>query len=219
MISTVSGGAQLSLIEAAAAAEVRLFIPSSFSGPRQSSPLLSPDADFVSALNLLASQQGRTSMRHTIITCGIFFERFGPGGLSASEISRSGNPNEGIGHEGDFLVDIREGTAMVPFRTADQPEKYICVTGARDVARYIVAALQRKPDISKWPAEFKFFTERISITELLEMCARARGELLSMILPSQQLRHLRLATYQACRKGHYMKQSPPASESWLHWSV
>lgn len=82
VISTVSGQAQLNLIEAAAQAHVRRFVPSEFGGP----PGLRPDGDPLDnkrrdAIVLLAKRKDSHGMQFAIFVCGVFFERFGPGGL------------------------------------------------------------------------------------------------------------------------------------------
>lgn len=82
VISTVSGQAQLNLIEAAAQAHVRRFVPSEFGGP----PGLRPEGDPLDnkrrdAIILLAKRKETHEMQFAVFVCGVFFERFGPGGL------------------------------------------------------------------------------------------------------------------------------------------
>lgn len=90
VISTVSGQAQLNLIEAAAQAHVRRFVPSEFGGP----PGLRPEGDPLDnrrrdAIILLAKRKETHGMEFAIFVCGVFFERFGPGGLVGLPIQPS----------------------------------------------------------------------------------------------------------------------------------
>ncbi|RMZ80059.1 hypothetical protein DV738_g3097, partial [Chaetothyriales sp. CBS 135597] len=95
VISTVSGTAQLNLIDAAASAHVRRFVPSEFGGP----PSLRPEGDRLdnhhreAILKLL--QLEPHGMSFTVFTCGVLYERFAPGGLSSSQIG----VNKAIGRE------------------------------------------------------------------------------------------------------------------------
>ena len=82
VISTVSGQGQLNLIEAAAQAHVRRFVPSEFGGP----PGLRPEGDPLDnrrrdAIILLGRRKETHGMESAVFVCGVFFERFGPGGL------------------------------------------------------------------------------------------------------------------------------------------
>jgi nucleoside-diphosphate-sugar epimerase len=177
VISTINGKPQLALLNAAAAAQVRHFIPSGFSGPEQCSPQSTIKSDWQDLTTLLQFHEAQSSMRYTIFTCGVFYEQFGPGGLNALQISTFNNDHASIGQEGDLLVDFRAGRATTPVIPGGE-EAAICMTSARDVARYVVAALQAYEDLTMWPQEFKFCTERFTMTELVILCGRVRGEFL-----------------------------------------
>lgn len=114
-------------------------------------------------------------MRYTVFTCGVFYEHFGPGGLNALQISTFNNHHASIGQEGEFLVDFRAGRATIPV-IPHSDEAAICMTSARDVARYIVATLQAYEELKIWPSELKFCTERFTMSELLALCSRVRGK-------------------------------------------
>lgn len=174
VISTITGEPQIALVEAAATARVRHFIPSAFSGPEQCSPTKLGRSDWDDLIAALDKHQAKFSMNYTLFTCGVFYERFAPGGLNALQISTFNNRHAAIGEEGNFLVDIRAGKATIPIISATE-EVSICMISARDVARYIVAALNAYEDTAAWPKEFKFCTERLAMSQLLEICSRVRG--------------------------------------------
>lgn len=165
----------MALLEAAAAAQVRHFIPSGFSGPEQCAPQNTIRTDWQDLIDRLRFHEAQSSMRFTIFTCGVLYEHFGPGGLNALQISTFNNKHASIGEEGDLLIDFRAGRATIPVIPGCE-EASICMTSARDVARYIVATLQAYEDLSLWPQEFKFCTEQLTMSELLALCSRVRGE-------------------------------------------
>ncbi|KAL1964159.1 hypothetical protein VTN77DRAFT_7247 [Rasamsonia byssochlamydoides] len=160
VISTVSGQAQLSLIEAAAQVHVRRFVPSEFEGK----PAARPQAGILdrgksSALSRLY-QLRNSGMEYTVFACGIFYERFGPGGMAALQLGHGTS----IAGEGDYLMDIRHRSAQIPCRDASGQEVYICMTSAEDVARFVVAAL----DLPEWPSEFRMFGERMTAGDVVK---------------------------------------------------
>lgn len=168
VISTISGDAQLALIDAAAAAHVRQFVPSEFEG----SPTARPNNDLFdcgrrAALSLLQHYES-LGMRFTVFTCGLFYERFGPGGMRASQIGLK----SAIGNEGEYIMDIRNAKAKIPsFNSAGQPV-YVCLMSARDVARFVVAAL----DLSSWPRELRMGGERMTVSQLVSIGEALRGK-------------------------------------------
>jgi len=177
VISTISGEAQLALADAAAIAQVRHFVPSGFSGPQQCAPqtVAASTNEWQTLISRLDHHESHSAMRYTIFTCGIFYEQFGPGGLNGMQISTVLSQNAGIGDEGAFLVDLRAGKTTIPIVPGGRQEAVICMTSARDVARYIVAAMQTYEETAMWPNEFKFCTERMTMSELLNICSRVRG--------------------------------------------
>lgn len=190
VISTINKGPQLALLEAAATAQVRHFIPSGFSGPEQCTPRCTTQTDWQDLIKGLRLHEAQSNMRYTIFTCGVLYEHFGPGGLNALQISTFNNKHASVGGEGDFLVDFRAGRATIPI--IPDCEASICMTSARDVARYVVATLQVYEELSLWPQEFKFCTERFNMSELLAVCSQVRGESSSI---SQQCTNLTTSVY------------------------
>ena len=175
VVSTICGDAQLSLVKAAAATHVRHFIPSAFSGPaEQCAPRSIGQEAWQELMSLLQHHEAVSSMRYTLFTCGVFYERFGPGGLNASQISTLTSRHPAVGEEGNLLLDIRLGKATIPVISGTE-ELSICMTSARDVARYVVAAIQAYEDLSAWPQEFRFCTARLSMSELVAIGSRVRG--------------------------------------------
>lgn len=168
VISTISGNAQIALIDAAARAHVRRFIPSEFSGP----PSLRPANDLLDngrrAAILRLHQLESTGMRFTVFSCGIFYERFAPGGMAGSQIGLQSQ----VGREGDYLMDFRNGSAQIPFQSTSTQPASICMTSARDVARFVVEAL----DLPSWPREFRLRGERMNVREIIAIAEQVRGK-------------------------------------------
>ena len=101
VISMVTGYDQLLFIDAALKAGVRKFVPAEFSGlPNKRPPAL--DQKHSMALSRLRGHV-EEGMTFTTISCGLLYERFGPGGLQGANMGHvSGNNTEG-----DFLMDVR----------------------------------------------------------------------------------------------------------------
>jgi nucleoside-diphosphate-sugar epimerase len=179
VISTVNGDAQLALIDAAAAAHVRRFVPSEFAGP----PSLRPQNDLLDngrrAAILRLHQHEATGMRFTVFTCGVLYERFAPGGMVASQIGLLSN----IGREGDYLIDFRRRRAQIPYHNAAGQPATICMTSAADVARFVVAAL----DLPAWPREFRMRGERMTVRDLVAVAESVQGE--RSLIPSHHNSH------------------------------
>lgn len=175
VISTVSGPAQLSLIDAAAEVHVRRFVPAEFEGP----PMLRPEADILDrgkriALARLYQQQQSSGMQYTVFTCGVFYERFHPGGMAALQLGQGTN----ISGEGDYILDIRHRTADVPYQSDSGPVVLLCMTSAEDVARFIVAALQ----VPEWPNEFRMVGERMLVGDVVRTAEIMCGELRPIVI-------------------------------------
>ncbi|RVX72122.1 hypothetical protein B0A52_04720 [Exophiala mesophila] len=167
VISTISGHAQMVLIEAAAATHVRRFVPSEFGGP----PALRPRNDLSdnqrrAALGRL-HQLEASGMRFTIFTCGILYERFAPGGLAASQIATGSVTAQ----EGSYLMDFRHRKAQIPVHGPSGNIPRICMTSARDVARDVVAIAEQ---VQGSPFEISNHT-RASLQDSLTY-ARATGD-------------------------------------------
>lgn len=168
VISTINGNAQLALIDAAVAAHVRRFVPSEFEGsPTARSVNDVFDSGRRAALNRLYLYESR-GMKFTVFTCGLFYERFGPGGMRASQIGL----RSAIGGEGQYIMDFRNAKAMIPYYNSAGQPVYVCMTSARDVARFVVAAL----DLSSWPRELRMKGDRMTVSELVSTGETLRGE-------------------------------------------
>lgn len=168
VISTIKGDAQLKLINAAVEVHVRRFVPSEFEGSPSARPANDILDDGRAAARNRLLQCESLGMRFTVFTCGIFYERFAPNGMAASQIGL----RSGIGGEGEYVMDIRRAKAQIPyFNTAGQPV-YVCMTSARDVARFVVAAL----DLPSWPRELRMRGDRMSVTELVTIGEQLRGQ-------------------------------------------
>ncbi|KAK2735918.1 hypothetical protein FQN57_001058 [Myotisia sp. PD_48] len=169
VISTISGSAEIKLIDAAAQARVRRFVPSEFEGPplHPSMPSIL-DRGNSQAIERLQYYQPY-GMRYTVFVCGIFYERFAPGGMRALQLGKSTH----IGGEGDFLLDIRNRRADLLYvdNTGQQPV-YICMTSCQDLARFLVAALQ----YPNWPNELRMYGSKLSVTELVHLAGNTMCE-------------------------------------------
>lgn len=169
VISTVSGDAQLAIIDAAAAAHVRRFVPSEFGGP----PSLRPQTDLLDngrrAAILRLHQHESSGMKFTVFTCGVLYERFAPGGMSGSQIGLRSN----VGQEGDYLMDFRHQRAQLPYLSTAGHPATICMTSANDVAKFVVAAL----DLPSWPREFRLRGERLTVRDVVAIAEEIQGRL------------------------------------------
>ncbi|TVY84042.1 Oxidoreductase swnR [Lachnellula suecica] len=172
VISTVSGVPQINLIDAAAHSGVQRFIPAEFEGPPARRTANDPlDRGKRATIDRLRhwSHHHRHQMRFTIFSCGIFYERFARGGLAASDIGTL----TGIQNEGAYLMNMRLGTAEVVERTTSGQTIYICLTSIHDLGRFFIASLGL--GLQNWPAEFRMYGERMSVTQLLQWAAAVRG--------------------------------------------
>ncbi|EEH33366.2 hypothetical protein PAAG_04416 [Paracoccidioides lutzii Pb01] len=111
VISTISGQPEIALIDAAAQLHVRRFVPSEFEGSQSTRPA----ADILDRGNRrsLARLQGyaKYGMEYAVFACGIFYERFAPGGMASFQIGKSTR----IDAEGDYLMNIRTMTTEIPY--------------------------------------------------------------------------------------------------------
>jgi hypothetical protein len=167
VISTVTGNAQLRLIEAAVATRVRRFAPAEFEGQpglrSQNDPL-----DRGRALALAHLQHYRSYIQSTVFVCGILFERFSVNGMRGHHIGA----HTGYGNEGDYIVDVRNMNAdAAPAYDSVNNPSYLCLTSAYDVGRFVVEAL----NMTYWPAEMSMCGDRMSVHQLLEVIKTYRG--------------------------------------------
>lgn len=172
VISTVTGNAQLRLIEAAVACRVRRFAPAEFEGQpalRTQNGLL--DRGRGAALALLRHYHGY--IQSTVFVCGILYERFSVNGMLSHRIGIS----TGYGNEGDYIADARNMTAVAPVYDSAQNLSYLCLTSADDVARFVVRSL----DMPSWPHEMTMCGQRMSVNALIDVIQTCRGTMLSPI--------------------------------------
>lgn len=127
VISTVTGPNQIHLIKAAVSARVRRFAPAEFEGPPQLRPPNDPlDRQRTTALSWL--RHYKNNIEHTVFVCGIFYERFQPGGLPRALIAR----NTGYHGEGSYIFDVANMSAESPaLSPSNQPDVTICMTSVR----------------------------------------------------------------------------------------
>ncbi|KAH6844984.1 hypothetical protein B0I37DRAFT_446938 [Chaetomium sp. MPI-CAGE-AT-0009] len=178
VISTISGNEQLNLIDAARRARVRVFVPSEFEGDLSHRPANDPlDRGSQSALQLLEgwSQSKSHRLRYTVFSCGIFMERFGPGGLQTYGIGAG----SGIQGPDDYLVNLQEARAEIIMGNSSGRPVRISMTSVYDVAQFITAALDLGLD--NWPKEFRMRGDSVTAQELVETCSNALGVPISLV--------------------------------------
>ena len=176
MISTVSGNAQLRLIEAAVACRVRRFAPAEFEGRPALRGQPMPDIlerQRATALAYLRHYQGH--IQSTVFVCGMLYERFSVNGLAAHGMG----VNLGCSNEGDYIANIRNMTAQAPVYDANNNLASLCITSARDVARFVVRAL----GMAHWPSELSMCGQRLTVNQLMQIIEQCRGTY--PILPDQ----------------------------------
>ncbi|MCJ1394878.1 hypothetical protein MMC18_007758 [Xylographa bjoerkii] len=166
VVSTVSGNAQLSLIDAALNSGVERFIPAEYGGSLSrrmpSDPLDRGQAAAISRLRQYEPQ----GMAHTIFACGILYERFFPGGIGSVNIGQ----NSGASEEGDYLANIRTMRSQIPYDASGRPAM-ISITAVQDVGHFIVAAL----DLPERPREFRMRGDRMNASDLVRVAEAMRG--------------------------------------------
>ncbi len=179
VISTISGVEQLNLIDAARHARVRTFVPSEFEGSLSHRPDNDPfDNGSSGALEQLKhwSSSRNYPMKYTVFSCGIFYERFAPGGLGAYHMGASCR----LSNQGDYMINVGLGTAELPATNAQGHEFKIAMTSASDVARFVAAAVEL--GIDTWPREFKMRGARITPQRIQQLCSEVRQSM-SLICP------------------------------------
>ena len=173
VISTVSGTAQINLIDAAANANVRRFVPAEFEGPparrARNDPLDRGKAAAIARLRDWTNQR-RCVMRFTIFTCGVLYERFARGGLASINVGGSTN---GANYQGAYLMDVGNSTAEIVERNAAGRSIHLCLTSANDVARFLVAAIEL--GIDTWQAEFRMAGDRRTVAEVVQWAEHLKG--------------------------------------------
>ena len=69
-------------------------------------------------------------------------------------------------------MDLRRAKAQLPFYNEAGQPVYVCMTSARDVARFVVAALS----LTSWPREFRMRGDRMSVDDLVAIGELLRGK-------------------------------------------
>ncbi|KAM7199547.1 hypothetical protein V8F20_005731 [Naviculisporaceae sp. PSN 640] len=184
LISTISQNEQVNLIDAARRARVRLFVPSEFEGdlshrPRENDPL---DRGSQSALDLLDrwSQSRSHPMRYTVFSCGLFMERFAPGGIQTYNIGAG----SGLAGPNDYLVNIEGATAEIVEGDARGRPAQVALTSVYDLAMFIAAAIELGP--ANWPREYRLRGDHMTVRELVTTCETVRGVPFSLVTQSYQ---------------------------------
>lgn len=174
VVSTVTGPNQIQLIKAAVASKARRFAPAEFEGQPHRRPVNDPlDRSRTNALDWLRHFQG--SIEYTVFVCGIFYERFQPGGLPRALIARK----TGYHAEGSYILDCANMSAELPvYGTSSQPDVKICMTAIKDVARFVTKAI----DLATWPAELRMCGDRMTVQNLASLVEQLKSRSSSLDL-------------------------------------
>ena len=108
-------------------------------------------------------------MQYTVFSCGVFYERFAPGGLATYNIGFGSN----VANPGDYLVDVAAQTAEVVEHNAQGRPIQVSMTSVYDVARFVAAAIELGP--GNWPHEYKMRGDQMSVRDIVGACSNARG--------------------------------------------
>ncbi|ETS74867.1 hypothetical protein PFICI_13351 [Pestalotiopsis fici W106-1] len=185
IISTISGPEQINLIDAARRAHVSCFVPSEFEGPLSRRPTDDPmERGSSTALEFLercASSRSRP-MRYTVFSCGLFYERFGPGGLSSLNMGASFGAHRPSGD----MLDLTAGIAEIPVTNSHGNQVHVTMTSVYDVALFVASAIEL--GVQNWPREFRMRGAYVTTQRLVEISQEVtRTELEVFSRPYQQL--------------------------------
>ncbi|PWW78205.1 NAD(P)-binding protein [Tuber magnatum] len=174
VISTVSGAPQLALIDSCLTACVRRFAPAEFEGVPYERPMIEQGRKKIDTLNRL--REVREKLQSTAFCCGIFYEWFGPGGLSRSGVS-AGTILETmptgrvfVGDEACYMLDFRNERATVPAYTEKGGDVYACFTAAADVGRFVAKCL----NMETWPEQLRMRGERLKLLDFVRIAEAVR---------------------------------------------
>lgn len=172
VISTFRSVEQVLLIDAAQQAGVGRFVPAEFEGSICQRPendvLGNHSSDALQALRQHATS-GPRAMQWTVFSCGIFYERFAPGGLRTYGMGE----NEGIANQGDYLVDIGTASADLVETNALGHPAMVSMTSFYDVAKFVAAAVEMGP--TAWPKELRMRGDKMSVRDIFAACSIIRG--------------------------------------------
>ncbi|KAK6219382.1 hypothetical protein LQW54_002112 [Pestalotiopsis sp. IQ-011] len=186
VISTISGPEQINLIDAARRARVGCFVPSEFEGPLSRRPTDHDpfERDSLTALDFLdrcAASRSRP-MRYTVFSCGLFYERYGPGGLASLNMGAS----FGAQRPSTDMLDLAAGIAEYPVTNSHGHQVHVTMTSVYDVASFVVSAIEL--GIHNWPREFRMRGAHLTTQRLVEITQEATGiELEVFSRPYQQV--------------------------------
>ncbi|KAK4191175.1 hypothetical protein QBC35DRAFT_22921 [Podospora australis] len=169
VISTIAGTEQLNLIDAARRARVRRFVPSEFEGDMSHRPADDPlERGGPAAIEFLEQQSRSQAMPYTVFACGIFMERFAPGGLQEWDMGAGC----GIQAPNDYLVNIQDRQAeIVPTNASGRPAR-VAMTSVYDVARFVTSAIEL--GLGNWPREFRMLGDCMTVEDIVRTCSDAR---------------------------------------------
>lgn len=181
---------QINLINAARHARVHTFVPAEFEGALAQRPTSNDPFDHGSSrvrhylANSLSpspppppsslsnhhhhTHAGGRTLRHTIFSCGVLYERFAPGGLGRYNMGRSAN----VWNPGDYLLNIETAQAEIVLQNAQARPVVLSMTCVYDVARFVAAAVEMGLD--RWPREFRMRGDQLSLQDIVHDCSTAR---------------------------------------------
>lgn len=108
-----------------------------------------------------------SQMKWTVFSCGVFMERFLPGGLGSMFIGYRSN----LAMAGSYLLDTSSYTAECVEKNARGHTVRVCLTSVYDVAQFVVAAIVLGP--ASWPRELTMRGDRLSVRDVVGQCSRA----------------------------------------------
>jgi hypothetical protein len=108
-------------------------------------------------------------MEYTVFSCGIFMERFGPGGLQSYNLGGS----TGVQNPNDYIVDIANATGEIIETDSHGRPARVTLTSVYDVARFVAAAIDIGP--GNWPREFTMGGDSMDVREIIATCSSSRG--------------------------------------------
>ncbi|KAL1875936.1 hypothetical protein VTK73DRAFT_9720 [Phialemonium thermophilum] len=170
LISTIGATEQLNLIDAARRARIGVFVPSEFEGSPVSRPADDPlDRGSRAALDLLQRfSQSKHPMQYTIFSCGLFMERFAPGGLASYDLGASTNAQG----PSDYIVDVENAVAEIVETDSSGAPARVSLTSIYDVARFVAAAIELGPET--WPREFRMRGDQMTVRDIVATCYAVR---------------------------------------------
>jgi len=125
------------------------FAPAEFERAPNLRPFVGGDDDRLNVLEKLRTERHR--LDSAVFVCGLFMERFGPGG------------------DGEVLLDFTAGRAWIP--VGEGGEVKACFIAIADVSMFVAKALE----LDEWPEQFKCCGERLGIAEVVTIAERVRG--------------------------------------------